>query len=201
MGAMTRLHDLLSAPTIDMNAVQSYLDGLDNETRLAEVTSLGRKEQARLFDAAEGFRPVTLEHFVPSGEAPMREVVHHGRNSLPAFKRFAKVFCRPDAPANGEVWGYNRNPSFIETTVGPGYFVAHPHDKDGEVLIDYLRTPPRKPDAWPEILPNSARLSRFVYYGTQDVMRGVSEHVSIGRATKRGKDMSAWFVLCREDGR
>ena len=45
----------------------------------------------------------------------------------------------------------------------------------------------------------SARLSRFVYYRTQDVLRGVSRHVTVGRATKGGKPMSAWFVLCRDD--
>ena len=42
------------------------------------------------------------------------------------------------------------------------------------------------------------RLSRFVYYQTQDLMRGVSEHVSIGRASRNGEEMSAWFILCRE---
>jgi hypothetical protein len=131
----------------------------------------------------------------------MREVVHHGKNSLPAFTTFAKVFVRPDDPeaVKTELWGYNRNPAFIETAVGPGYFVAHAHEVDGEMLVSYLRVPPRKPDGWPEIVPNSSRFSRFVYYKMEDVLRGVSSHVSIGRATRGGKDMDAWFVLCRED--
>jgi hypothetical protein len=67
------------------------------------------------------------------------------------------------------------------------------------VLVDYLRVPPERPDHWPPILPNSARLSKVVYNGTQDVLRGVSKHVTIGRATKGGKPMSAWFVLCRDE--
>ncbi len=198
---MSRLTALLTAPTIDLARVAAHLDALDHGARVAEVTSLGKREQARLFAAADGFRPLALDHFVPEGHAPMREVVHHGRNSLPVFTRFAKVFTRPDDPrAAGEVvWGYNRTSGLLQTTVGPGYFVAYPYAKEGEVLIDYLRTPPRKPDGWPEILPNSARLSRVVYYRTQDVMRGVSEHVSIGRATRDGKEMPNYFVLCRED--
>jgi hypothetical protein len=32
----------------------------------------------------------------------------------------------------------------------------------------------------------------------QDVLRGVSRHVSIGRAYKKGKPKGARFVLCRE---
>ena len=44
-----------------------------------------------------------------------------------------------------------------------------------------------------------ARLGRFVYAGMIDIMRGVSTHVTIGRALKGGKFMDAWFVLCRED--
>ncbi len=83
--------------------------------------------------------------------------------------------------------------------MGPGYFVAYPYENEGEVLVDYLRVPPKRPAEWPEILPNSSRLSTFVYNGTQDVLRGVSKHVTIGRAFKGGKPLSAWFVLCRED--
>ena len=85
---------------------------------------------------------------------------------------------------------------------GPGYFVAHGVEGEKEApsdyVIDYTRIPPKKPESWPEILPNEARLGRFVYAGMKDYMRRVSEHVSIGRAYKRGP-MNAWFVLCRED--
>ena len=132
---------------------------------------------------------------------PLSEVVFEGRNTLPAFTRFAKVFCRPDearAAAAGELWGYNRNSGLLETTVGPGFFVAYDQG-EAEVLVDYLRVPPDRPAHWPSILENDKRLSFFVYNGTQDVVRGVSEHVSIGRASRRGKTMNVWFVLCRDD--
>ena len=52
---------------------------------------------------------------------------------------------------------------------------------------------------WPEIVPNSVKLGRFVYAGMIDVMRGISSHVSIGRARKKHGWMDAWFVLVRED--
>ena len=67
------------------------------------------------------------------------------------------------------------------------------------MLIDYLEVPPAKPDAWPAIRPNSAAGSRFVYFQTQDILRGVSRHVSVGRDTKGGKPLDQWFVLCRSE--
>ncbi len=197
---MTNLKELLSTDAPNMGEVAAYLDGLDHATRLAETRTLGRAHQRRLYDAAKGFRPIRVEDIVPKAKGPMAEVVHHGKNTLPAFNYFAKVFVRNNGEAPpGELWGYNRNSAFLETTVGPGYFVADDHSVEGEVLVDYLRIPPAKPESWPAILPNSARLSFFVYNGTQDILRGVSKHVSIGRATKKGKELPAWFVLCREE--
>ena len=195
---MGRLRDLLSEGSPDMGAIEAHLDSIRGEERVFEIRSLGRAHQARLFDAAEGHKAISLDDIVPADRAAMEEVIHHGKNSLPAFSHFAKVFVRPER-GSSEVWGYNRAGGFVETVVGPGYFVAYPHEVPGEVLVDYLRLPPQHPSHWPNILPNSARLSRVVYNGTQDVLRGVSKHVTIGRATKAGKPMSAWFTLCRHD--
>ena len=195
------LREMLSRPEVDVRAIEAYLDGLDNDTRISEVTHLGRPAQRRLYAAVEGHRVIRITDFVPDSREPLSEVVFEGRNTLPAFTRFAKVFCRPDTPeaaAAGELWGYNRNSGFVETTVGPGFFVAYDHG-DSEVLVDYLRVPPNRPEHWPPILNNDARLSFFVYNGTQDVVRGVSEHVCIGRASRRGRIMNVWFVLCRDD--
>lgn len=195
---MATLRELVSGQALDMQAIESHLDSLDHVHRVAEIRSLGRSHQARLFEAAKGYRPMGLDDIVASDRPSMAEVVHVGKNSLPAFNHFAKVFVRAPHSEEPELWGYNRAGAFIETVVGPGYFVAYPHG-EGEVLVDYLRVPSERPAHWPEILPNSARLSRVVYHGTQDILRGVSSHVSIGRATKGGKPMSAWFILCRED--
>jgi hypothetical protein len=196
---MGRLRELLSNDTPDMAAVAAHLDNLDSAERVSEVRTLGRTHLARLFEAAKGHKPISLNDIVSSDRVTMQEQLHHGTNSLPAFNHFAKVFVRPAADHGAELWGYNRAGAFVETVVGPGYFVAYPHEVAGEVLVDYLRVPPERPDHWPAILPNSARLSKVVYNGTQDILRGVSKHVTIGRATKGGKPMSAWFVLCRDE--
>jgi hypothetical protein len=198
---MTRLIEMLSTDRPDMDAIATYLDGLDEGSRRREALSLKRPQQRRLFDAAKGVRKLTLEDMVPASVPAMHEVPHHGRNTLvPPFEYFAKVMVRPDGreETSGELWGYNRGPALQEAVVGPGYYVAHQHSVPDEVIVNYLRIPPRKPAHWPRILKNNERLSFFVYNGTQDILRGVSKHVTIGRAMKSGKWMPAWFILCRE---
>lgn len=188
------IHDYFRAGEVDLAALAPYLDTLDGTRRIAEVRDLSAREQARLFEATEGFRKVTLDDFVPAATATLQPVIHYGRNSLPLFRSFEKRFCKPDPPSD-ELWGYNEQP--WKAVTGPGYFVAR-RASDLEVVIDYCEVPPRKPAEWPPILPNSARLSRFIYDRTRDFMRGVSRHVSIGRATREGRPMDNWFVLCRE---
>lgn len=193
------IHDYFAGSTVDLKGLSKYLDGLDNASRIAEARSLSGREQARLFDAANGFKPLTLKDFVPEGHPPLQQVRHYGRNSLPFFTIFEKRFCRPDTSDAGNVlWGYNHSGPIVGTFVGPGYFVAK-QANDKEVVVDYFDVPPRKPEVWPRILPNSARLSRFVFFHTRDYIRGVSSHVTIGRATRDGKVMNNWFILCREE--
>lgn len=197
---MNRLQELLSSARVDMAAVAGYLDEIPSPRRVDECRSLGRAHQRRLFDAAEGFRAMSFADLVPDDVGVGEEVPHHGRNTLPAFTHFAKVFTRPEeGEAPGELWGYNRNPTAaLETVIGPGYYVAYEHHVPGEMLVDYLRIPPRGLPHWPRVIGNDERLSRFVYHQTQDVLRGVTSHVSIGRASKHGKWMPAWFILCRD---
>jgi len=189
------IHDFFAGDRVDLPALASWLDGLSNTARVQSARELSAKEQAQLYEAAKGFRPLTIADFVPPGTSPLAQVIHFGRNSLPMFKIFEKRFCRPPNGNKTELWGYNEQS--MSWATGPGYFVCYDID-DGQVLIDYLKTPPGKPDTWPAIKPNSAGLSRFVYYRTQDTMRGVSNHVSIGRASRDGKPMDNWFVLCRD---
>ncbi len=194
------LAGLLAGPRPDLDAISDLLDGLTHTDRLASALSLGKRDQRALFEAAAAAPPVRVADLVAAALPPLAEVVHHGRNSLPAFTRFAKVFCRPDredAIRRGELWGYNRNPPLVSTTVGPGFFVAHDHG-DAEVVIDYLRLPSGKPPDWPRILHNDERLSRFVYDGTKDYLRRVSTHVTIGRASRGGRLLPNWFILCRD---
>jgi hypothetical protein len=182
---------------IDLPRLAKVLDELGHLGRLDTIRGWDRDTQAKLFEAAKGFRPVTLDDFVPPGTDPLVEVIHHGKNTLPAFTHFQKRFCKPPSSESQEVlYGYNHQT--MAPFTGPGYYCARP-DKEGEVAIDYTKIPPSKPDAWPPIAPNEQRLGRFVYSGMVDMMRGISTHVSIGRAFKNGDWMDAWFVLCRQD--
>ena len=186
-------------PAVDLPRLAKILDELGHLGRLDTIRGWDRKTQARLFEAARGFRPVTLDDFVPTGTEPLHEVIHHGKNTLPSFSHFQKRFCKAsDATGESEpeLLGYNHQ-TFMWAT-GPGYFVVHPAETEGEVDIDYLRVPKDKPAAWPPVQDNDHGLARLVYGGMVDVMRGVSEHVSIGRAKKKGTFIDAWFVLCRE---
>jgi hypothetical protein len=187
------IHTYLAATPVNMTALADYLDHLDAATRLREVRSLRKPEQVKLFEAAAGARPISLAHFVPAGTLPLREVIHYGRNSLSTNHFFEKRFCLSD-DESGELWGYNEHR--LRWLTGPGYFVLRDAGQP-ELAIDYTALPPRKPAMWPPILPNSVRLGRLIYYQTRDVVRAVSEHVTVGRDTRDGKPLDAWFVLCR----
>lgn len=185
------------SPALVPDRVAGALDGLGEADRIDAVAHLRRRELAALYEAAAANPPLTLVDFVPAGVAPRVEVIHEGKNSLPLFTRFQKRFCRPANPTSTELWGYNEQSQRAFT--GPGYFVCH--EEGGQLVIDYRDVPRATPDelppGWPRILPNSARLSRFIYNGTVDVMRRVSDRVTIGRAHRKGKPMDAWFALVR----
>lgn len=189
---------LLRGDALDLEALERELDDATHGQRMDVLRQLSPKLQRRLFDATEG-QAVTIDQIVPDAHGALREVIHEGQNTLPAFRQFQKRFCRPsdeNAPEGREVlWGYNHQ-TFAGFT-GPGYFVAYDDLETGEVCIDYRELPPENPDAWPEIIDNKARLGRFVYHGMVDRLRRVSTHLTIGRAYK-GKPMNAWFALMRE---
>jgi hypothetical protein len=195
--------DVLIDDEVDLERLAAVLDGTGHIGRLSTIRQWGYRTQSRLYEAAKDFKPLTLDFFVPADVPPLTEVIHWGKNSLPAFTFFQKRFCKPTADAT-ELWGYNDNHEQIhQFATGPGYFVMHAPDRSdavhGELDIDYRKLPPSKPDAWPQIKKNEAGISRFIYAGMVDVMRGLSSHVSIGRAHKGNKYMDAYFVLCRED--
>ena len=181
-------------------AICALLDGLDPAARVAAVRSLGRAEQRRLYGAVDGFRPLRLEDLVPAAIPDFTEVRHHGKNTLPAFSHFEKRFCRPrgDDPHKPDaLHGFNFQT--MSPLTGPGYFLAVEAEGRPEVLVDYNRLPEAHPEGWPEIRSNERGLSRFIYGFMVDTLRRVSEHVTIGSAARKGRDMGSWFVLCRED--
>lgn len=197
------LSELILDESKSIAEVGAYLDALTHEQRLDEVQGLGRKQQSVLYEKAATAPPITLEHFVPSSVPPLTEVIHHGRNTLPAFKLFQKRFCRP-AEGAGRLFGYNEGAT--RALIGPGYFVAHSTADNadwterGAIVVDYFLVPDAPVvDGWPEVVPNTKGLQVFVYNKTRDFMRKVSEHVSIGAAYKKENPLGAWFVLVRED--
>src|SRR4051812_41079895 len=104
--------------------IESHLDGLGAEARLAEVLAVTGRGVKRLYEAARGGTPPTLEELAPQGADGV--VIYEGRNSLAAFSRFQKRFVRMGAL----VVGYNHQAMSFVT--GPGYFVVHAPSGAGE---------------------------------------------------------------------
>ena len=185
-------------PKLDLDRLRAMLDTCGLWARINAVRSLSPAQMKLLYEACAGAEALTLDAMVPTGEA-LVEVIHHGKNSLPVFSHFQKRFCRPDGDdCPDQLWGYNHNGGLQMAVTGPGYFLATLTDK-GEVLVDYAKVPPRKPAGWPTIMGPTARAGIFVWAGMTDVLRKVSEHVTIGAAYKGGKAMEQYFALCRED--
>lgn len=196
MTVADRLAALLAGDAPNAGEIAALLDGASEADRVEGIRRLGGvKRQRRLWQAVAGTPKVGIDDLVPPDAAPLSEVVYEGKNSLPAFTIFQKRFCRPSAPdAVGELWGYNHTD--IGRFIGPGYFVCHAVDDEG-AAIDYRLVPPTHPAHWPEIRPNSRGLSWFVYRDMIDYLRRVSRHVFIGSASRHGKDLGSYFVLCR----
>jgi hypothetical protein len=189
----------LREPRIQPDTIARHLDSLRHEQRVESIRALGRSEQRALYTGVEGHRAVALREIVPPSTGDFTTVRHFGKNTLPAFSHFEKRFCRPrggDREKPSELFGFNFQT--MAPVTGPGYFVARGDEQRGEVLVDYNEVPDSHPDGWPGIKRNEAGLSRFVYGFMIDTLRGVSEHVTIGSAARRGKDLGSWFVLCRE---
>jgi hypothetical protein len=183
-------------PSVNRPELARVLDDVADDVRLKSLYELGRREMARLFEAALDNDPLTLDHFVPPGTPNCAEVIHDGKNSLALFRQFRKKFCRPGAEQ--ELWGYNDQP--LHAVTGPGYFVAVEDKK--EVIFNYGRLPQgRVPEGWPPVTPNDQGFSRFIYGESEDIVRRVSSLVSIGRVYRHKRPRDVWFMLVRETGR
>ena len=200
---MAHLVELVSDPTVGIDAIGAHLDALDPTERATQAAALDRAHQRLLYDKAAHAPAIELADFV--GDAPPeREVIHDGMNTLPLpspFRRFQKRFCRLAGDAT-RVFGYNEGIS--RRAIGPGYFVAVPTagrpawTSRGAVVIDYYRVPDGPvPAGWPRVVENRHGLQRFVYHHTRDFMRRVSRHVSVGAAYKGERPLDHYFVLCR----
>lgn len=194
---------LLSDDGARCEHLADYLDSLDSSARWEALQGLGRAEQRRLWEKCSAAPAISLGHFV-ADNAPLEEVIHDGLNTLPvpgSLRRFQKRFCRPENDS-ARLFGYNEGAT--RKVIGPGYFVVRstdgvPHwEGRGAYVVDYFQVPDQRVvDGWPTVVSNSHGLSRFVYGGTRDFMRRVSNHVSVGAAYKGERPLDHYFVLCR----
>lgn len=174
--------------------VASFLDSLVGMDRVLTVRSLGPGTQRALWELVDGFAEMTLADLVPRTTPLYEAVVHFGRNTLPMFTMFEKRFYR-----TGDGSGVaGANFQTLSPFTGPGYFVVRKDDGSPELLIDYQHLPKDKPADFPEIRNNESGIARLVYGSMVDTLRRVSEHVSIGAASRHGQMLDAYFVLCRE---
>jgi hypothetical protein len=198
--AAAELRARLGETAVKAIDVARWLDGLSEGDRVAAVRGVGRSGQRRLWTLVDGFAALTLRDLVPPDVPALATVRHFGRNTLPAFNVFEKRFTRPsgeDAREPRELHGYNFQS--LQRWTGPGYFVAASAPDREEVWVDYRRLPDQHPEGWPEIASNERGIARFVFGHMVDTLRRVSEHVSIGRAARHGRDLDSWFLLCREE--
>ena len=184
--------------------IAALLDGLDPSARVVALAGLSRSDQRVLYEIARDSPPLDLGFLVP-GEAAGPWVRHSGTNTLPLPRRlrqFEKRFARP-GDGSERLFGYNE--TILRRLIGPGYFVAKPstgapgRSERGGVVIDYLEAPDGTvPDGWPAVVSNDRAPQRFVYGGTRDFLRRVSDGVSIGAVFKGDNQLDHYFTLCRE---
>ena len=199
--AIDELARRIASPTLDLKAIAALLDGLTDTERVTAALSVRGAAQKRLWDAAAdvGERVLRLTDIVPATTPAMTGVVHHGRNSMPAFTLFEKRFYRmPDADPNQPGMVYGANFQTFAWFTGPGYFVATEDRSRSEILIDYHRVPETAPALWPEIRSNESGITRMVYGFMTDTLRRVSENVTIGMPSRHGRSLGSYFVLCRQ---
>ncbi len=191
-----KLHALVNAEPLDIDALATLFNALPATERVPAIRSLKKKHQVRIWEAAEG-RSTCLEDIVPAEVGPAVEVINAGKNSLPLFTHFEKRFCRTAADAS-VLYGYNEGST--RKLIGPGYFVAAVDDERGEVGVNYYQVPPEGaalPEGWPAVKRNEKGVQRLVYAKMIDYLRKVSDHVTIGRAYRKGKITNNYFLLCR----
>jgi len=170
-----------------LDAIHPGLDDAGHEGRREWLGALSGRDIRTLYDLAEGHGELLVEHFW-QGEGT---IVHHGLNSLLAFRAFEKRVTR----TGDVVQGYNAQAWSWFT--GPGHFVLR---QDGpEVVFDYTLLPPSAPDGFPALASNTRGFSFFVYGNMVDRVRRVSRHCTVGRAVRFGRPTSNYFALVRGD--
>ena|SRR2546425_12960155 len=95
------IHQHFTENRVHVPMLAAYLDSLDQATRVREVRTLSGREQAVLFDAAAGVRPIALDDLVPltSRRSP-RSSITDGITSASSTRLRSDSAGRPTAKAN-----------------------------------------------------------------------------------------------------
>lgn len=175
---------MIPLPTMDDDWTPAMIEAAPEREQLAWMHALSRREMEALYERGG---TIDLAHFVGDGTTILE---HEGQNSLPpGIDRFEKHFVR----RGDVVQGYNKGA--WAWLIGPGHFVVR---QDGDQLIfDYTQLPPDAPAQWPPLKPNTAGLSRFVYGGTTDIVRKVTDRMCVGKAFRGTTPVGAFFMLYR----
>lgn len=204
---MTHPHSIkesILASSVDLDELANHLNSLDHQGRMAIIELWDKAVQKNLFELCKG-RTVKTDDIVPHGFYD-QQVIHHGKNSMPMFSSFQKRFAILSKDkdlenrdrASAQVIGYNEWSKLLVGLTTPGYYRGYEDAETGEFVVDYNQIPEQTLEIWPALMPNEARIGRFVFAKMVDRLRKVSNHVTIGRAFKK-KPMSNWFILVRED--
>jgi hypothetical protein len=163
----------------DLASLAAALDAATPAERFAWVRSLRRGELYALYALAQGSRASVDD--VTGAELEL--VVCDGRNGLPLFYKFRKVFSR----IGGEVVGYNDGREIAGPlspiagwVTGPGHFTAY--DVEGEIWVDYRKVPSARHPSFPPLIDNEHGLRALTFGNMVDVVRRVSHHVFVGDA-------------------
>ena len=115
---------------LDLPRLSKDLDELGHPARVWATRHWDRATQAKLYEAAKGFRPVSLDDYVPAGTAPLTEVITWGMNTLPAHNHFQKRFAKPaDPEAKDRLVGFNFQG--LSGLTGPGLLRRAPGVRRG----------------------------------------------------------------------
>jgi YVTN family beta-propeller protein len=95
MSRLEQIRGLLRTANVDRAAVAEVFEAAAPRERVEITEALDGGEQAKLWHAAEG-GAVSIAEMVPRDVGALKPVIFHGKNSLAAFTRFQKRFCRPE---------------------------------------------------------------------------------------------------------
>lgn len=174
----------------DIHTLSTALDGASQDQRLAWLARLPGRQLATLYDLAEGQQLTVEDMHGQQGQV----VIHQGMNSMAMFRAFQKRMVLHD----GQIKGHNHQP--WAWLIGAGTFIVEPSPEvEGELHFDYIRLPDSGFPEFPPPKDNTAGLSRFAYGNMIDIVRRVSQHVTIGKAYRHGKYAGYHFALCRRE--